>query len=95
MGHADRGPPDFAASDEQLLRVLRGAIATPVSYRNGDGNGSGNGFQKWALGAVATLVVMGVGGIVAMYGRLSAIEISVQDLRVELTDLKQFLRTKP
>lgn len=86
---ADRGPDDFGEAEdasaerlaERVARIIARRYGPPrhTVYNNGDAPsaGRGNGEKRlltWILGVVGALLVGGVGGGIAMYGKLSSIE---------------------
>lgn len=52
------------------------------------------GWQKWMLGIGALLVVGGIGGAVAMYGQLTALEVRMEYIKYQVDDLKRIVLEK-
>lgn len=80
--------PDYDPTEAQVveaLRLLSSAARVPIQYKT---NGDGNGFQKWILGVTASLVVVGVGGGIFMYGELAALKQQSVDTRAEVQEVK-------
>jgi hypothetical protein len=92
---SERIDPDYNPSDKEIQDVARLLARSAASIGSVHYNAGGNGFQKWALGLMGALSVAAVIGGIAMYGRLTAIEISVQDLKAEVADLRLLIRTRP
>jgi hypothetical protein len=84
----DRGPdPDAPLlGDEDIDRIVRLAIkyGGHRSYNNGD---SGNSWTKWMVTLCGGLALMGIGGGIVMYGKLSAIEANQVSQQRQLDQL--------
>jgi len=86
-----RGPdPDCDAQGDEDMRTLIKAFvdmaryAKRPNYSNGDGN---NAWQKWLVTLCGGLALMGVGGGIVMYGKLSAIEANQVSQQRQLDQL--------
>lgn len=82
------GPvPDYPLlGDEDIDRLVRIAVRLGNrSYNNGDGS---NTWTKWLVTLCGGLALMGIGGGVMMYGRLTAIEAKIESLQGQLTLLE-------
>lgn len=86
MSDPERGPADYDAfADERrfyqaLLRERNGG-----SRNNGDGGSTA--WQKWLVTLCGGLALMGVGGGIVMYGKLSAIEANQVSQQRQLDQL--------
>lgn len=84
----ERIDPDYdPESDEfeavaKLLAKSKGRMAV-FHYKDG------NGFQKWILGVAAALAVIAVGGGVAMFGKLAALEQQEIDSKADMAEVKR------
>jgi hypothetical protein len=91
MGSPDRGPADYDAfADERRFyqRLLREGTG---SRNNGDGGS--NTWQKWLVTLCGGLALMGVGGGIVMYGKLSAIEANQVSQQRQLDQLASTVAT--
>lgn len=55
---------------------------------------SENSFQKWVMTGLVLVVVMGIGGSIAMYGRLSSIEAQMVYVQAELISIKRLIEPR-
>lgn len=86
---AMHGDPDWRPKDyeedvaERVARIISRKYGRWHVIQNGDGGDSpGNGEKallKWILGITSALLVVGIAGNVAMYGKLSAIAQGQED----------------
>ena len=96
-----REPRDYADNEQDLRNLLFEAVkvgAQHGGYHEAPKNGS-NAWQRWMLTLCGGLALAGVIGGIAMFGQLSAIQANqanqsdkIQDLRSELSELRQSLR---
>jgi hypothetical protein len=92
--------PDFdSRSEQQAARLIADAFVRAGYEPQQNGR---TGFERWVLGAAALLVVMGIGGTITMYGRLTGLESTVMDLkdsvfelRGQIASLENVMRNKP
>lgn len=86
---------DYDTHDEEIHRLVR-IIAQVVAGKSiavGYHNGSKNGWEKWMLALAGGLALMGVGGGVMMYGKLSAIEANQGSQQRQLDSLATTVAT--
>lgn len=90
----ERIDPDYDPSEKEVQHLARllSLVAGRVGSLHVGESANSNGFQKWILGIVAAVAVMGVGGLVAMYGRLAAVEVSLIDVKIQVTNLESLIR---
>jgi hypothetical protein len=90
----ERGPdPDAPLlGDEDIDRIVRLAIkyGGHRSYNNGDGSSS---WQKWMVTLCGGLALMGIGGGVAVYGKMSALEANQNAQTTQITRLQNQVDT--
>jgi hypothetical protein len=67
---------DYETHDEETDRLVRiiARVVAGKSIEVGYREANKNGWEKWMLALAGGLALMGVGGGVMMYGKLSAIE---------------------
>jgi hypothetical protein len=88
----NQGPdPDFNPTDTDIERLVRLALKlAPVNYHEGNGNGK---FQKWMLTLMNALMVAAVVAAIGLYGKVSALEASVNAnnsaLHIQISRLEQ------
>jgi len=91
MGSPDRGPADYDAfADERRFyqRLLREGTG---SRNNGDGGS--NTWQKWLVTLCGGLALMGIGGGIAVYGKMSALEANQNAQTTQITRLQNQVDT--
>lgn len=101
MKSIGRPPKDYADNEQDLHNLIFEAVrvgAQHGGYHEAPKNGS-NAWQRWMLTLCGGLALAGVIGGIAMFGQLSAIQANqanqsdkIQDLRSELSELRQSLR---
>lgn len=79
--------PDYVSDEsDSISKVFADALA--MANRNTYNEGS---WQKWMVGICALLVVGGIGGAVAMYGQLTALEVRMEYIKYQVDDLKRIV----
>ena len=100
---SDRGPEDFEKNERDLRDLLASAVregARRANVQFGSYNeGGGSSWNKWIVPGLVTLAVMGVGGGILMFGKLSAIEANqinqgqqITELKAQVSELRQHIR---
>ncbi len=91
----NRGPsPDFAEDVESLRDLIRKTVRASVEIQGGYHEGGGNQWSKLIVPGLVTLIVMGIGGGIAMYGQLSALTQKVANLQAQMDDLKRMVEPR-
>lgn len=101
----DRGPEDFEKNQRDLESLLASAVregARRANVQFGSYNEGGGSWGKWIVPGLVTLAVMGVGGGILMFGKLSAIEanqinqgLQISELKAQVSELRQHMRVSP
>ncbi len=86
---ADEAPIDYEREND-LERGIR--IGRNFGPRN-NGDGGSNAWQKWLVTLSGGLAVMGIGGGIMMYGKLSAIEANQVNQQRQLDQLSATVAT--
>jgi len=91
-GELSRIDPDYSPTDAELenFAKLLGYVGRIGSVHS---NGT-NGFQKALLVVTTGLAILGIGGVVGMYGKLSAIDAQLTDLRDELQKVEKLVEPR-
>jgi hypothetical protein len=77
---SNRIDPDYTDDEEvhSISKVFADALALAHRQTYNERNDS---WQVWVIGICGLLVVGAVGGGIAMYGKLTALEVTVQDIK--------------
>lgn len=78
--------PDYPSENPTLVQALADAI-----HKSYGTNYTEGGWQKWMVGICALLIVGGVGGAIAMYGQLTALEVRMEYIKYQVDDLKRIV----
>ena len=88
--------PNPESGEDILKRIIRAELRRPTvqvsSYREGGGGGSS--WEKWIIPGLVTLMVMGIGGAVAMFGKLSSLEARVESVQNQVNDVKRIVEPR-
>lgn len=97
----DRGPPDYEKDANDLRdlvsdAVREGARRATVEIHGGysEGGGGKESWQKWIIPGLVTLAVMGIGGGVIMFGKMSAFEAKLDSLQTQVTEVKRIVEPR-
>lgn len=102
MFMGNRGPsPDFPSepgdTEELLGRVIRREMKRATVEIKGDYHEGGGGegqWSKWIATGVVALIVAGVGGGIAMFGKLSSLEAKVESVQNQVNDVKRIVEPR-
>jgi hypothetical protein len=55
---------------------------------------SESNWQGWVVGVCALLIVGGVGGAIAMYGKLTALEVKMEDVKYQIDYISRIVERR-
>jgi len=87
--------PDYNPQDDvedRLARIMAKSMrGVQVGTYNEGGNGS---WGKWIIPGLVTLAVMGVGGGILMFGKLSSLEAKVESLQEQVNRVEKIVEPR-
>ncbi len=90
-----RGPnPDYAEDVESLRDLIKKTVRASVEIQGDYHEGGKDPWSKWIIPGMVTLMVMGIGGTVIMYGQLSALTQKVESLQSQVNRVEKIVEPR-
>lgn len=92
-----RGPRDFPepkTDRERLEDLIRKTVRASVEITGGYHEGGQDPWVKWIIPGLVTLIVMGIGGAIVMYGQLSALTQKVENLQSQVNRVEKIVEPR-
>jgi hypothetical protein len=90
--------PDYDARGEEdresLKDLIKQTLRASVEIQGGYHEDGGNQWSKWLVPGIVTLIVMGIGGGIAMYGQLSALTQRVENLQAQVDRVEKIVEPR-
>jgi hypothetical protein len=96
----ERGPEDYDRADVDLRNLISRAVregaraGVEISGGYHESNNGGNQWAKWMIPGLVTLAVMGIGGGIVMFGKLSSLETKVEGVQNQVNDIKKIVEPR-
>jgi len=79
---------------ESLRNLIKQTLRASVEIQGGYHEGGGDSWGKWIIPGLVTLMVMGIGGAIVMYGKLSALTQKVESLQDQVNRIEKIVEPR-